>query len=63
MDDSVLLRVTLSIRKINPEWKTTQSVIMHPPEETSNAMSMSMEVNVLRRKIKNLVALSLLGDH
>lgn len=63
MDDSVLLRVTLSIRKISPETKTTESVIVHAPEETSNAMSMSMEVNVLKRKIKNLVRERTLGDH
>lgn len=55
--------MTLSIRKISPETKTTESVIVHAPEETSNAMSMSMEVNVLKRKIKNLVRERTLGDH
>lgn len=63
MNDSVLLRVTLSIQKISPETKTTESIIVHAPEETSNAMSMSMEVNVLKRKIKNLVRKHTFGYH
>lgn len=58
-----MLRVTLSIQKISPETKTTESVIVHAPEETSKAMSISMEVNVLKRKIKNLVRERTLGDH